>query len=93
MNREVSRSEYLWGEGSEWTIRSRKLWQFTTSGEYYLMQKDVLGLDVSVDDVAIMHKLNGVADLSYHCADPFLMKSSLFPQVGVDIAPATGFQD
>ena len=56
------------------------------------MQKYILGFYVSVDDIAVVHELDGVADLSGHCANLFLLESAILAERGVDVAAAAGFQ-
>lgn len=57
------------------------------------MEKNVLRFYISVDDIAIVHEFNGMADLSHHSSDFFLRKSALFSQGWVDITSAAGLKD
>jgi hypothetical protein len=55
--------------------------------------EDVFGFDIPMDDIAIMHELNGMANLLYHTLYLLFRKSSLAPQVVVDVASATELED
>jgi hypothetical protein len=46
-----------------------------------------------VDDIAVMHKLDGVADLSHHCANLLFIKASLSFERIVNISAAAGLQN
>lgn len=43
----------------------------------YLMEEDVLGLDVTVQDVIVVHVLHRVADLLDDTPDPVLREAAL----------------
>jgi hypothetical protein len=58
----------------------------------YLVEQDVLRLDVAVDDIAVVHKLDRVAHLPHHVPHPLLSKTAVFPQRSIDVASATGFE-
>lgn len=50
------------------------------------MEEDVLGLDIAVDDIAVVHELDGVADLLDDSAHLLLSKPPLAAEAGVDVA-------
>ena len=56
------------------------------------MEEDVLRLDVAVDDVAVVHELDGVADLLDDAAHLLLGEPSLAAQAAVDVASAAQLQ-
>lgn len=58
----------------------------------YLMKQDILWLDIPVDDIAVVHELYRVADLTSDAPDPFLPETALFLEVIVDIPSAAEFQ-
>lgn len=51
------------------------------------MNKDIFGLQVPVDNVVIVHEVNGVRDLLRDVLDFFLWKVRLVIEVGKKIAP------
>lgn len=56
------------------------------------MQENVLGFDVSVNHIIIMHKLNCMANLSHHTFSSFFSKTALFLECGIGIASTARFQ-
>lgn len=52
------------------------------------MEEDVLGLDVTMDDVAVVHELDGMADLLDNPAHFFLSEPSLAAEAGVYVSAA-----
>ena len=57
------------------------------------MQQDVLGFDIPVDDVAVVHELDCVAHLPHHVLNSFLLEAALLSQGGVHVSTAAGLQD
>ena len=57
------------------------------------MQQNVLGFDIPVYHVLIVHELDSMADLLHHLADLFFDKSALFSQRGVHIATEARLKD
>ena len=43
----------------------------------YLMKENVLGLDIPVDDIAVMHEFHRVTGLFYDTSGPLLRKTAL----------------
>ena len=57
------------------------------------MKQDVLRLDITMDDIAVMHELNSMADLSDHTPYFFLRKTALFLQGRINVAPTAWFEN
>lgn len=57
------------------------------------MKQNVLWLDISVDDVTVMHELYSMTNLPHHTPHLLFVKSSLLAQRSIDVASAAGFQD
>ncbi len=56
------------------------------------MEKDVLGFEIPVDDIVIVHELKRVADLADDGLDFSLGQDFLPPQVGIKVARKAQFQ-
>lgn len=56
------------------------------------MKEYVLWLDVSMDDITVMHELNCVADLFDDALNLLLGESALITQVSVNVPSAAEFQ-
>lgn len=54
----------------------------------YFMEEDVLGLDVTMDDVTVVHELDDMADLLDNPAHFLLSEPSLIAEAGVDVSAA-----
>lgn len=54
----------------------------------YLVEQDVFGLEVAVDDVAVVHELHGLADLLHHQPRLLLLEPPVLLQRGVHVPPA-----
>lgn len=57
------------------------------------MKQNVLGFDVAMNDITVMHEFNCVADLTDHSSDFLFRKTALFFERRVYIASAAWFQD
>jgi len=57
------------------------------------MKQNVLGFNISMNYIAIMHKLNSMTNLSDHPSHSLLCKTTLFPQRRIDISSAAGFEN
>jgi hypothetical protein len=57
------------------------------------VEKDVLGLDIPMDDVAVMHELNGMAHLLGDASNLLLGKATFRFEIIVDVACTAQFED
>lgn len=57
------------------------------------MHEDIFWFDIPVDDVTVVHKLDGVAHLFENIASFFFWESSLFLKIAVDVATAAQLED
>lgn len=79
MNRAASRIACPSKEESEWTIQNHKLLRFPKLSLAYLVEENVLGFNVSVDDIAVVHEFHGVADLPSNFPHFLLPETALVP--------------
>lgn len=57
------------------------------------MKQNVLGFDIAMNDITVMHELNCVADLTDHSSDFLFRKTALFFERRVYIASTARLQD
>ena len=57
------------------------------------MKQDIFWFYISVNNVTVMHELDGKADLSYHSSDSFFAESTFFFHGSVYISSTARFQN
>ena len=57
------------------------------------MKQNIFRLDISMNNVTVMHELDGVTDLFDDLLHLFLLKSALIFQLAVDVPAKAEFQN
>lgn len=57
------------------------------------MKQDIFWFYISVNNVTVMHELDGKTDLSYHSSYSFLAESTFFFHGSIYISSTTWFQN
>lgn len=92
-NKEESRIEFPLRGENEQTTQNHTLSRFPKLIQLYFMNQNILRFYISMDNVAVMHKLNCMANLPGNSFHFLLRKTSLVLQIIVHISSTTKFQN